>query len=260
MFEQSTLPSGSRGKRVWTTFAGLAGEIALVAVAMLVPIVWPQVLPMAQFSSWIAAPGPPPPPPPQGNNIVRPKGTVRAKYQFHDSALYAYTKMPDKPAILVDEPLEAGVPGVPGGVEGGVEGGVPGGVRDAVLEDVLRRVPEVAPPPKPAAVVVAPPKPVEKGPVLIRRGGEVQMANIIRRVDPLYPPLARQARIQGVVELIGIIATDGHIRQLRVISGHPLLVKAAMDAVGQWLYRPTLLNGEPVEVEAPITVNFRLSQ
>jgi protein TonB len=256
MFEQSTLPRGSRGKRVWTTFAGLAGEIALVAVAVLVPIVWPQVLPMAQFSTWIAAPGPPPPPPPQGNNIVRPKGTVRAKYQSHDNSLYAYTKMPDRPAILVDEPLEVGGPGVPGGIEGGV----PGGVQSGVLGEVLRRVPEAAPPPKPAPANIVPPKPLEKAPVLVRKGGDVQMANLIRRIDPLYPPLARQARIQGVVELVGIVATDGHIRQLRVISGHPMLVKAAIDAVSQWLYRPTLLNGEPVEVEAPITVNFRLSQ
>ena len=77
---------------------------------------------------------------------------------------------------------------------------------------------------------------------------------------PEYPVLARQARVSGVVELVGIIGVDGIIRQLKVISGHPLLVKAAVDAVTQWRYQPTLLSNEPVEVIAPIRVTFTLSQ
>jgi protein TonB len=110
-----------------------------------------------------------------------------------------------------------------------------------------------APPPKsePPAPKV-PSKPV-------RVGGDVQAANILSRVNPLYPPLAKQARIQGAVKLEGIIAKDGTIQGLRVLSGHPLLVPAAVDAVKQWRYRPTRLNGEPVEVIAPIDVNFILS-
>ena len=88
----------------------------------------------------------------------------------------------------------------------------------------------------------------------------VQMAKLIKQVIPIYPPLARSTRISGVVHLVGIIAKDGTIRNLQVLSGHPLLTKAALDAVSQWIYQPTLLSGEPVEVICPIDVNFTLSQ
>ena len=77
---------------------------------------------------------------------------------------------------------------------------------------------------------------------------------------PVYPPLARQARISGTVRLEGVISRTGHVINLQVVSGHPLLATAALDAVRQWVYRPTLLNGEAVEVIAPIEVHFTLSQ
>jgi len=83
--------------------------------------------------------------------------------------------------------------------------------------------------------------------------------NLIRRVDPTYPPLARSVRIQGSVVLTAVISKAGTIKNLRVLSGHPMLVPAAIDAVSQWLYRPYILNSEPVEVETQITVNFKLS-
>jgi protein TonB len=79
-------------------------------------------------------------------------------------------------------------------------------------------------------------------------------------VIPVYPPLARNARISGVVQLLGSTGTDGRVPQLRVMKGHPLLVPAALDAVRQWIYYPTLLNGDPVEVVAPIDVHFTLIQ
>jgi protein TonB len=85
---------------------------------------------------------------------------------------------------------------------------------------------------------------------------EILAAKVLRKVIPSYPPLARQARVQGTVRLVGIIAKDGTVRDLKVVSGHPLLVKAALDAVQQWLYQPTILNKEPVEVSAPIDVIF----
>jgi protein TonB len=85
------------------------------------------------------------------------------------------------------------------------------------------------------------------------------MARLIHRVEPLYPPLARQMHVSGVVELVGIIATNGRIRELKLISGNPLLAPSALDAVRQWVYEPTLLNGEPVELVATISVTFRLN-
>ncbi len=86
------------------------------------------------------------------------------------------------------------------------------------------------------------------------------MAKLIRKVIPEYPPLARSARISGVVHLVGIIAKDGTIRNLQLVGGHPMLARAALEAVEQWVYEPTLLNGEPVEVIAPIEVSFTLSR
>ena len=104
-----------------------------------------------------------------------------------------------------------------------------------------------------------PPPPAAKPPQRVRVGGNVQQANLIRQVKPPYPPLAKQARIQGTVVLEAVISKQGSVENLRVISGHPLLIQAALDAVKQWKYKPTLLNGEPVEVVTTVTVNFNLS-
>lgn len=109
-----------------------------------------------------------------------------------------------------------------------------------------------------------PPMPpaAERKPPLQRivRGEGVQRALLVRRVEPRYPPLARSARIQGTVELRAIIARDGSIQSLEALSGHPLLVPAAMEAIQQWRYQPTLLNGQPVEVETRISVIFTLDR
>ena len=150
---------------------------------------------------------------------------------------------------LVDQLDEKLVGGVPGGVAGGTPGGVLGGI--------IGSVPSAAPPPPPP-----PPKKEEKPatPQRIKIGGSVQQAKLVRRPHPVYPPLAKQARIQGTVKLSAIISKYGTIQHLEVISGHPLLVPAALEAVKQWVYQPTLLNGEPVEVQTQIDVNFTLSQ
>ena len=116
----------------------------------------------------------------------------------------------------------------------------------------------IARPQAPKPPTDKPPQPVSTGPLKVSSG--VQEAKILRRVIPPYPPLALSMRISGVVHLVGIIAKDGTIRNLQLISGHPLLAKAAIEAVRQWVYKPTLLSGEPVEVIAPIDVNVTLSQ
>jgi protein TonB len=102
--------------------------------------------------------------------------------------------------------------------------------------------------------------PKAAAPQRIRVGGNVQKANLINAPKPVYPPLARQARISGTVKLNAIISKEGAIEQLTVVSGHPLLIPSALEAVKQWRYKPTLLNGEPVEVITQIDVNFTLSQ
>lgn len=115
----------------------------------------------------------------------------------------------------------------------------------------------VATAPHAAAALTVVAKPPDK-PVQV--GGDVQAAKLIRKIVPDYPALAKQARIQGTVRLTGVIAKDGSIEQLQVISGNPLLIPAAVAAVKQWLYRPTFLNGLAVEVIAPIDVIFTLSR
>jgi len=119
--------------------------------------------------------------------------------------------------------------------------------------DKFLATPAIARPPRPPAVTAAP-----SGP--LRVGGDVQMAKLLKKVIPEYPALAKTARVSGAVHLLGVIAKDGTIQNLQVISGHPLLARAALDAVKQWIYKPTLLNGEAVEVIAPIDVNFTLGQ
>ncbi len=121
--------------------------------------------------------------------------------------------------------------------------------------NILGAAPSAAPPPPP---IKEAPKPTT--PQRIRVGGNVQQANLTRKVTPQYPPLAKQARIQGTVKFTAVIGKDGSIQNLQLVSGHPLFVEAARQAVAQWQYKPTLLNGEPVEVVTTIDVNFTLSQ
>jgi protein TonB len=103
--------------------------------------------------------------------------------------------------------------------------------------------------------VEAPPAPQVQR---VRVMGSIQAANLVRRVDPVYPPLALQARIQGTVRFTAIISQEGRVLNVQLVSGHPLLVESARQVVGQWEYRPTLLNGSPVEVVTQIDVNFTL--
>ena len=107
----------------------------------------------------------------------------------------------------------------------------------------------------------APPVPSNDGkPAPLRVGGNVQAVNLVNKVTPVYPPLAKQAQIQGTVRFNATIGTDGTVKNLDVVAGHPLLVEAAQEAVRQWVYKPTLLNGQPVEVQTQIDVNFALSE
>jgi TonB family protein len=97
-------------------------------------------------------------------------------------------------------------------------------------------------------------------PQRIRVGGNVQQANLIQKVQPVYPLQAKQDHVQGKVRFTVLIGKDGHIQTLTLVSGEPVLVDAAKDAVSQWVYKPTLLNGQPVEVLTQIDVNFTLAQ
>ena len=249
MFEQAALSSGFAAKRLWNTCLGFTGEALLVACAALAPLVSPQALPHSRaIMAWLL-PTTPPPPPAAGNAAkARPVRPPVERLQSEPGRLFAPVAIPAKAAVIVDEPLAASGYGVPGGERYGVPGGI------------LKGIPDLAPP---APVVEAAPAaavtPTPMAPKQVMVGGRVKMARLIHQVEPLYPPLARQMRVSGVVELAGIIGTDGHIRELRLLSGSPLLAPSALDAVRQWVYEPTLLNGEPVELVATISVTFRLN-
>jgi periplasmic protein TonB len=162
------------------------------------------------------------------------------------SALTSPSLIPEKIAF-VDEP-PAPIPGLIGAPGDGNVG--------SSLIGLIGRQPEIEPPS--VSPPQQPPVPLILKTELFRQGGDVQAANLIFQVKPVYPPIAIQTRVQGVVVLEAIISKEGTIESLRVISGHPLLNQAALDAVKQWRYRPTLLNGSPVPVITNVTVSFNL--
>lgn len=169
-----------------------------------------------------------------------------AEYKAQSNTMYSCRVKGVSFAVLPDGMLERRIhirpaPAVVGGVPGGILAGVP--------------APPPPPPPPPRRQEDRPSPPQR-----IRVGGNVQAANLVKRIAPVYPPLAKQARIQGTVRFTAIIGKDGTVQDLKLISGHPLLVAAAQEAVKQWQYKPTLLSGEPVEVITQIDVNFTLSQ
>jgi protein TonB len=254
MFEQTFVGSGQTKKPATIMMAFLL-QTVLVIVAIIIPMIWFDVLPTAQLQSFLVAPPPPPPPPPPPAAAAPVKVVKVIPRQFDAGKLMAPKVVPKEVATIKEEelpPPSTGVAGVVGGVPGGVAGGTPGGV----LGGIIGSVPSAAPPPPPAKKEEVKPATPQR----IKVGGNVQSARLVRQPRPVYPPLAKQARISGVVKLGAVISKDGTIQQLEVISGHPLLVPAALEAVKQWVYQPTLLNGEPVEVQTQIDVNFTLSQ
>ncbi|HEV2498185.1 MAG TPA: energy transducer TonB [Terriglobia bacterium] len=216
-------------------------ECIAVGVMLLIPLIYTQGLPKAQLMTYLAAPPPPPPapapPPPAAPKVVIHKVSLA-------DLMKAPTVIPKKIVQVHDEPQPSNtgvVGGVPGGVPGGVAGGVPGGM-------MMSSAPPPPPPPKP------------KAPAVVRVGGQVEAARGIYNPTPVYPPLAKMARVQGEVRLSAVISKDGTIQDLKVISGHPLLIQAALSAVRQWRYEPYLLDGVPVVVDTEIDVNFTLSE
>jgi protein TonB len=164
--------------------------------------------------------------------------------QFVAPRLIAPTAIPKQVSEIIDT-----APALEIGVEGSTEGNGP---PNGVIFNVIGSTPGNRPPP----VTESTPK-TRGGPVRI--GGQVAQANLIRQVQPAYPAPAKSARVQGSVEFTATISKEGEIENLQLVRGHPLLVNAAREAVSRWKYRPTLLNGQPVEVVTDIVVNFSLN-
>lgn len=244
MFEDSLIESGGKlkTKRGRTSAIAFVIQIGIIVVMILIPLIFTEALPRTQLMTLLVAPPPPPPPPPPP--AAAPVRVVKQiQTDIVNGELRTPTKIPKKVEMIKED--EAPPPVMSTGVVGGVPGGVPGGSMGGVIGSVLSSTPTVAP-------KIATPQ-------RVRVSSGVVQGLIVRRVNPTYPPLARQARIQGVVILQAEISKEGNITNLQLISGHPMLAPAAIEAVKQWKYRPYLLNGEPVEVETQIQVNFTLS-
>jgi protein TonB len=254
MFEQTMLAGGPLSTRLWSTCAGITGQAILVGAALLVPLIWPAALPQLQSYINIVAPGPPspPPPPPAQGATVRPRGEVRP---FKPTAITLPSSVPDHVARIVEDPPDI----APTGSQIGVPGGTGVGVDTGVLGSITASVHAAAPPPQPRVVERQPqPAPVESPVIRVPVGGDVRLGAPVHRVEPVYPRMAANMRVEGVVEIEAVVGVDGRVREMKAKSGHPFLIPAALDAVRQWVYTPTLLNGRPVEVISPIVVTFRL--
>jgi protein TonB len=247
MFDELLESSSNRQKTntKWTVMLSALGQAAFLGILILIPLIYTEALPKAMLGTILVAPPPPPPPPPPpaATPVVRVKPVARLMNQ---GVLRAPTVIPKQVNLIKEEelPPDVGAVGVTGGVPGGVPGGQAGGVLGGIIGGVTGS--NVPPPPK-------------EGPRRIRVGGSVIQAQLVTQVRPVYPPLAKQARIQGTVRLQAIISKEGTIIDLQVLSGHPLLQQSALQAVSQWRYRPTMLNNEPVEVVTTIDVVFTLS-
>jgi protein TonB len=241
MFEDSLIESGNKlkTKRLSTTVVSFFGQFALIGVLILIPLIYTDALPKTQLMTFLVAPPPPPPPPPPP--AAAPK-VVKIQSEVINGQLRTPTKIPDKVQMIKEEeaPPDLGAGGVPGGVPGGIPGGSAGGVIGGIISSQAN-IPKVAAPQR------------------VRVSTGVATGLLIKKVTPNYPQLAKQARIQGTVVLQAEISKDGTIQNLQLISGHPMLAPAAIEAVRQWRYKPYLLNGEPVAVETTVQVNFSLS-
>jgi protein TonB len=255
MFDEMVIssPNPKKTNKWWTMLVSSAFEIGFLAILILIPLIYTEALPKTMMATMLTAPPPPPPPPPPP--VVT--QVVRVKPQVHlmDAGKLMQPRAIPKETKIIKEEAEpdmasvGAVGGVPGGVAGGSMGGVLGGVLGGILGGIGHAPPPAPPRPTPVA---------HKGPY--RVGGKVQAPRLIRQVQPEYPPLAKQARIQGDVVIDSVIDTQGRVTEMEVVSGSPLLVQSAIQALGQWRYQPKLLNGQPVAVDMLVTLHFTLGQ
>src|SRR5436309_3834877 len=246
MFETTVVESKKHkvGLQRMMTLPVSIGLHAIVILAVVIGAIWTVDFPtnspaqVAQYSVASAPPPPPPPPPPpkaatatQGVKPVEVPKTVQEM---------APATVPEKVQPVATQASDAGVVG---GVEGGVEGGVAGGVVGGVVGGVITEAP---PPPKPDAP--------------LRVGGDVKAPVAINKVDPVYPEVARKARISGIVIVECTISRAGDVTDIHVLKPLPFgLDQAAVDAVKRWKFKPGTLNGQPVDVIFNLTVNFKLN-
>jgi periplasmic protein TonB len=228
-----------RTRARWTTLVvSLVTHSLLIGTIIAIPLLSEEPLPTsaAGIKAFFAVPAdmtpPPPPPPPPAVVAAAPRVAVATPLP-HESTFVAPIEVPN---VI---PVEETAPDL--GVEGGMAGGVEGGIAGGVVGGVIGGLSAATPPP-----------------AIVRIGGQIKAPKLLRRVDPVYPVLARQTRITGRVFLRAIVDVTGAVREVHVESGPPLLCEAAAEAVRQWRYQPLLLNGVPRAFDLEVMVSFGL--
>lgn len=248
LFSSVLLEVDSLGKRRrrWAAISSVAFQSLILGTLLIIPLMFTEALLDQQLLTFLVAP---PPPPPAPAAVVPEQVVHRRESDLMDGRRRTPGRIPQKVQMIREEevhpPMNSG-----GGVVGGVPGGIPGGQLGGVI-GIIRATSSTAAVPKLA---------VPERPERARISQGVTRGRLLLKVEPKYPPIARGARAQGQVVLSAIISKPGKIEDLALLSGHPLLVPAAIEAVKQWRYRPYLLNGGAVEVVTTITVTFLLLQ
>jgi len=249
MFDQIISENTARTRRPLAVALSFAGQVLLVTLAVVAPLLHTETIAPGHLRHNFCP--------------LRPLGVMHVVTQKAPVAAYRETPGPRVftdhvfrqparvPSAILPE-MKGPSPDLLAGLSGPSIPGDPNGVPFATGID-LAQIPRLAPPKTAPALV-----PVTRAP--LRVGGKVQAAKIVHQVTPVYPPLARQTHTSGIVRLEAVISRSGTIESLQVMSGHPLLTQAALDAVRQWVYQPTLLNNVPVEVLTQIDVNFKLAE
>jgi protein TonB len=218
-------------------------QLLLLAALLLLPLYFTQAIDVHQFNKTLLVVPPPAPPPPQLPASARSVAS-KPRVMSLTAKLVAPRAVPHQIARLTEQPdgNEVAAVIVPGdGVPGGVPGGQPGGVLGGVLSG--------AAPPAPASISLAP-----KGPIRVGHG--VKAPRVISAPDPVYPVLARQAKISGAVVIDAVIDTHGNVVEMRTVSGQPILALAAMEALRHWKYEPTIVGGQAFPVQLLVTITF----
>jgi protein TonB len=248
LFADSLLDAGEQEKkrRKFAAMISFTVQCLVIGTLIIVPLMYTDVLPKQQLLTFLMAPPPPPPPPPAAQAVAKVVRQIQS--ELLDGQLRTPSRIPEKVQMIREEEAPPPLSSM-GGVVGGVAGGIPGGQLGGVIGGIVNQTSSLAAVPKLAAVQ----------PKRIRVSQGVTRGLLIQRIEPIYPPLARQARVQGDVVLKAIVSKEGEIKELELVSGHPMLAPAAIEAVKRWRYRPFLLNGEPIEVETLVTVMFRIT-
>ena len=238
MFEDSLVESSGKlaARHPFATVVSFAGQIIVLSALLLLSLLYTETLPTQRWINVLQAP-PPPPSAPASRSVAIASNRSGALSE----PLVVPSEIPKSIGMVRTERTAPGTP--PSGIAGDILGSVPEnsiGIVNSLLRPATPVLPRLAP---------------QK----VRVSSGVAEGMLIHQVKPPYPAAAKMARVEGSVALQAVIGKDGSIQNLRVISGHPLLTSAALEAVKQWRYKPYYLNGEPVEVETQIVVNFLLT-